>query len=468
MAVWRNRDLEDLFGGQLAEAAVTAEGIERVVRGFPAESELVDYKSRLELTKVRSNPKWNAGQERARDVSAAANGRGGILIYGVEDIGKEPDPGARMQPFVDGENPHELIDQFRKDVRQYTAPVPVFDMFAVDAPGGFYLMVVTPRSASAPHAVLAQSGDSRKALHYFVRVPGETNIRYLAEHEVAERYQVRGQSHEDRRRHSARVWEDGEEELTAKGVQVWLALAVVPDMPADALLTPAACNEIKEWEQSQSFPSSILGTRAQSMDRPFPAPGKIVYTNLVESADGEKIPGAVESYRELHADGAAYAAVMLESRSASGRVVKLDPDELLDDVCALAIHALDWVCARAGRWGNATIKVGLVSGRDPGGTPTIKLTSSGNISSHGLRRMDRRMPTATTIVDLGGLDTMQDRLRVAFAVAAPLVQSFGVAEPNWINEYGAIRPVMLLSQHRQRVVEWARRNEVGFDESFAP
>ncbi|WP_109523556.1 MULTISPECIES: AlbA family DNA-binding domain-containing protein [Nocardia] len=457
MAIWRNRELEDILGGQLEQGTITEAAITKLAEEIPAESEYVDYKSKGEFKKPRDNPKWNVGQERGRDVSAFANGRGGVLIYGVEEFKKISTIPERLNPFDGSEHRYELIDQFRKDVRQYTTPNPQFDMFAVDATsGGFYLVVVIPASLRAPHAVTVQSGDDRRALHYCVRASGETNTRYLSEHEIAESYQRRSRSHEERQRHNAHIWTEGVEELVVRGVPVWLALAAVPDMPTDSLLTPTALREITDWADDQYFPNSILRQGYQATDHPFPAPGKVVYTRLLVTDDGDKTPGADETYRELHADGSAFAGLMLEQRSASGRVVKLDVDLLVADVCALMIHALDWVCARAGRWGNATVTIGLATGKDPGGAPTVALKSSGGASTFGLRRADRKMPTATTVVDLSGLDTMQDKLRATYNVAAPMVQAFGVPEPDWITETGAIRTSMILRDSRSHALNWTR------------
>lgn len=464
MALWRNRDLEDIIGGKLEQGAITEAGLRKLVGEIPAEDEFVDYKSFRDFEKCGQNPTWNAKQERAKDVSAAANGRGAILIYGIEDISKSEVPD-RLNPFAAPEDRHKLIEQFRKDVRQQATPTPLFDMFAVDAnAGGFYLVVVVPPSSSAPHAVTVQPGQSREALHYFVRAPGETHIRHLKEHEIADRYSVRHRRQEDRARRAAAAWSEGRAELTPfDRTPVWLAVTAVPDVPVDGQLTPQVRDEIKAWDDDQRFPDSILGRRRPVMDYPFPAPGKMVYTALgKDEPTGTKVPKAVDSYRELHADGSAYAALLLGEDFRDGHV-PLDPDDLIDAVASLITHTLDWTTTRAGRWGNSTVQIGFIVGTNSRHwAPGLELTESGGEPVHGLRRT-RDQKTATTLADLASLHTMQDKLRVAYSAALPILQTFGVIQPSWITNEGAILERSL--PRPSEALQWAARHGVELDQS---
>lgn len=466
MALWRNRDLEDILGGRLEQGAITEAGLRKLVEEIPAEDEFVDYKSRGEFEKFSKSDAWNAKQERAKDVTAAANGRGAILIYGIEDDKKSSVIEERMKPFDRGGNARDLVEQFRKDVRQQATPTPLFDMFAVDADaGGFYLVAVVPPSSNAPHAVTVQPGQSREALHYFVRVPGETHIRYLKEHEVADLYSVRHRRQEDRARHAATVWSEGRTELTPfDRTPAWLAVAVVPDVPADGQLTPQVRDEIEAWADRQRFPDSILGGQTPAMDYPFPAPGKMIYTALVkEKPTDTKTPKAEGSYRELHADGSAYAALMLGEGFENG-FVRLDPDDLIDAIASLITHTLDWTTRRAGRWGNATVQIGFVVGTNSRGwAPGLELTGTGGEMAHGLRRT-RDQKTATTLADLASLNTMQDKLRVAYSAALPILQGFGVIQPAWITKEGAIRK-QPLPLPRDEALRWAAHHDVEIDQS---
>ena len=467
MALWRDRDLEDILGGKLEQGTITESGLRKLIEEIPVESEFVEYKSRGEFKK-RATAEFK--QERGKDVSAPANGRGAILIYGIEDDKKSSVVDERMKPFDGDTNPNSLIEQFRIDIRQYVGPTPLFDMFTVDAAaGGFYLVLVVPPSVGAPHAVTAGPGQERQTFSYFVRATGETHIRTLGEHEVADRYSLRHRRQEDRVRHATTVWSEGRAELTPfNQTPVWLAVAVVPDVPVDGQLTTHVRDEIQAWDDRQRFPDSILGLRQPARDYPFPAPGKMVYADLVKEAGNtgttSTIQKAMDSYRELHADGSAYAALKLGEDFRDGHV-PLCPDNLVDVIVSLVSHTLDWTTARAGHWGNATVQIGFVVGANSGHwSPGLELTESGGVPVHALRRT-RNQKTATTLADLAALHTMQDKLRVAYSAALPILQGFGVIQPAWLTEDGEIREMSLLQVHRTTALKWAADRGVGVDQS---
>ncbi|WP_238774483.1 AlbA family DNA-binding domain-containing protein [Prescottella equi] len=458
MALWRDRDLEEILGGKLEREAITEAGLRKLVEEIPVENEFVEYKSRGEFEKP-ATPK--SKQERGKDVSAPANGLGAILIYGIEDDRKSSVVEERMKPFDDGTDAHKLIEQFRKDIRQYVAPTPLFDMFAVDAAaGGFYLVLVVPPSVGAPHAVTAGPGQERQTFSYFIRSAGETHIRTLGEHEVADRYSIRHRRQEDRARHVDKVWSEGRGELTPfRDKPIWLAVAVVPDVPVDGQLTTHVRDETQAWEKAQTFPDSILGCRQPSPDYPFPAPGRMVYTALVRK-DGTAQPKAERSYRELHADGSAYAALTLGDDYRAGHV-PLNPDDLVDAIASLVLHTLDWTIARAGHWGNATVQIGFVV---PVPGPGLELTDPGGVPTYALRRT-RNQKTATTVADLASLHSTQDKLRIAYSAALPIFQGFGLIQPAWITEEGEVRGKLLLDKSRSRALQWAAARGVGIDHS---
>lgn len=274
MALWRNPDLEDILGGKLEQGTITESGLRKLVEQVSVESEFVEYKSRGEFRKPQDVVAFK--QERGKDVSAPANGRGAILIYGIDDDKKSSVVEERMKPFNGATDANKLIEQFRIDIRQFVAPTPLFDMFAVDAAaGGFYLVLVVPPSAGAPHAFTAGPGAERQTFSYYVRATGETHIRSLGEHEVADRYSIRHRRQEDRARHVDTVWSEGRAELTPfRDKPIWLAVAVVPDVPVDGQLTTHVRDETQVWENTQTFPDSICGWRQPAQDYPLPCAGK--------------------------------------------------------------------------------------------------------------------------------------------------------------------------------------------------
>lgn len=472
MAIWRQRDVEALLGGvPMEQGAITEEGLRALVREVPAESEWVEYKSKHDILSKKpkpasaTRPERLPAQERAKDVCAAANGRGALIVYGVEDEKKDADPEKRMNPFEGTDNSSDLIDNIRRNIRQFATPVPLFDVFAVPQTtgDGFYIAVVIPPSPLAPHAVVADSGDSRKALHYHLRHPGESHIRYLTEYEVAQQYQLRARRQEERREHLTRLWNDGARALRTPSV--WLAVAITPEFPAaDDRLTPQAINDIKDWEDLQvPFPDLLLDDQ-RSFARQFPAPGKLVYTEAV-MRHGISAPGVVGSYREFHPSGAAFAALPVATDIPSGADADVTVDQLVDVAQALTRHCIDWVLERTGRWGTATMTIGMTGPAAAGVYVQIVGDVPPRYRLNNTRRLDSTtdLPIANVAVDLGSIDTMQDKLAAACDAALPIVQAFGVAEPNWITDTGAINTFELLSRASRYVRSWAADHDVELD-----
>ncbi|WP_435084699.1 AlbA family DNA-binding domain-containing protein [Gordonia hongkongensis] len=462
MALWSNPDLETILGGPLEQDAITEGGLRNLVTEVPAESEFVDYKSGTDLTKrPHQNPRWTSAQEHTRDVCAAANGRGAILVYGIEDHNKADLLDQRMVPIPElpDKDRHAFIDHFRREIRANAAPAPLIDVIHVDAAaGGFYLVVVIAPSPMAPHAVMAKvDNEGRAPLYYFLRHPGETNIRPLTEYEVAEKYVDRARGSEQRRRHLEQLWDAGVDELESSE-RLWIAVAAAADLPAaDSRLTPQARTEIEQWADERRFPDSLLGLRGAALNRPFPAPGRVVYTHLVDTGDG-LAPGVADSYLEVHADGSMFAALALESVSDKTNAISID--SLVDDIRSLTTCALDWMSERTGHWGNASIVAGIAAAGIPY-EATVTLDEAGGTRAYGLRRVPiRRLQKATTVVDLASITAAQDLLAVAYNAALPLVQAFGVPEPNWITHDGGIHFGHLMSRNGRALRAWARDHGV--------
>ena len=60
---------------------------------------------------------------------------------------------------------------------------------------------------------------------------------------------------------------------------------------------------------------------------------------------------------------------------------------------------------------------------------------------------------------------MQGRMVVAYRLATPLVQAFGVPRLAWLTEDGALRPYNMLNDRVSAAKEWALRHGVPLDPS---
>lgn len=465
--MWRHREMEDALGGPI-HRSITVDQLLRIVDEFPDESEFIDFKRKHALLSERGNrDRWRV--ERSKDVAAFANARGGVMIFGVRDA-NAAEPGDRLEPFTTGEaDPGVLIEDVRRAVREVTAPVPGFDVFPVHDHDveTFYLVCVVPPSIAAPHAVRVP-GDGRGGLIYPTRAAGESNTTYLHEFQVAGLYERRARSGEDRRRRAEAVWADGVEVLEVPGApRVWLAVASVPDLPRDDVLTEEAREAIDQWDKSiEQFPTLIQRGRVGVGEYPVPAPGRVCFTEIVRDHDGGHVYSSVvrHFYREIHADGSAFAALPLSEPDGQSPFT-IAIDELVDNVATTTANVLGWTASRTGTWGATTVTAGIVvTGADDA---VLQIDGFGGVDSTRTihRRLKGRWPRAVTAVELADAITVQGQMVVAYRLATPLVQAFGVPNLAWLTEDGALRPYRMLNNGVGAAEEWARRHGVPLNRS---
>ncbi|XTP34748.1 helix-turn-helix domain-containing protein [Mycobacterium sp. TJFP1] len=465
MAIWRHREMENALGGVI-DSSMTVDQLQRLVDEFSSEHEFVDFKAKGALMPERAARKeWRF--ECGKDVSAFANGRGGLMIYGVRDAKAVAAGSERPVPFAAGEaDPDELEEIFRRAVREVTAPVPGFEMFPVYDGDSFYMVCVIPPSVLAPHAA-TMPGDGREGLVYPKRAAGESQAVYMREYHVAEIYERRARVGEERRRRAETVWGEGVAALDApRAPRVWLAVASTPDLPQDDVLTEEVRRAIDEWDDREPFPRLIHKRFVGVGGYPVPAPGRVCLTEIVQGDPGERafVSEVRNFYREIHADGSAFAALPLTAPDALSPF-SLSVDALVDSVATAAANAMAWTGTRTGMWGATTVTAGIVvNGPEPAALEATDFGSH-DFTRKIYRRLEGRWPRAVTVVDLADTVTMQQRLRVAFRLATPLVQAFGAPRLDWLDEDGSLRTFYMLSEHRQAIAEWAQHYRVPINPS---
>jgi hypothetical protein len=421
VTMWRHREMENALGGAMGKS-MTVDQLRQLVDEFSSESEFVDFKSKWSLMPEQGNRnKWCF--ECGKDVAAFANGRGGVLIYGVRDAKVTDEGGEQLDPFAVCEaDPADLEEKFRRAVREVTAPAPGFEMFPVTESDSFYMVCVVPPSVAAPHAV-TMPGDGRDGLVYPRRAVGESQAVYMREYQVAELYERRARTGEDRRPRAELVWAEGVAALDVpRAVRVWVAVASTPDLPRDDVLTREARDAIDDWDDDEPFPTLIHEGFVGVGGHPVPAPGRVCLTEIVQDQDGKHVFASEvrNFYREIHADGSAFAALpFTEPNAQSPSTISINA--LVDNVVTTTANAVAWTGKRTGLWGAATVAAGIVvTGTDDA---VLQIDGFGGLDSGRMihRRVKGRWPLAVTTVELADTITMQDRLSVAYRLATPLV-----------------------------------------------
>ncbi|MET7312788.1 ATP-binding protein [Streptomyces sp. NPDC005571] len=156
------------------------------------ESDDLDWKRDLPVPPMHGQ--WN---EFAKDISAMANTRGGLLIYGVS-------------------NDHEIVgvDWEKADLRQYAQWVrnhvhpylPDLAMFPLTGGTKTLLVVDVPASEMAPHLVHGRSDKDKEQQAFTVPYRDRDHTAWMAEHQIERAYRDRftrtGSAEEALRRHS--------------------------------------------------------------------------------------------------------------------------------------------------------------------------------------------------------------------------------------------------------------------------
>ncbi|OKJ51630.1 AlbA family DNA-binding domain-containing protein [Streptomyces sp. CB02115] len=141
------------------------------------ESDDLDWKR--DLPQPPRNGQWN---EFAKDISAMANTRGGLLIYGVADN-------------------HEIIgiDWEKADLRQYAQWVrnhvhpylPDLVMYPLTDGATTLLVVDVPASEMAPHLVHGRSDKDKEQQAFTVPYRDRDHTAWMAEHQIERAYRDR-------------------------------------------------------------------------------------------------------------------------------------------------------------------------------------------------------------------------------------------------------------------------------------
>ncbi|MDX3342547.1 ATP-binding protein [Streptomyces baarnensis] len=160
-----------------APGSLTYEMVSRAAADHLDESDDLDWKR--DLPQPPRNGQWN---EFAKDISAMANTRGGLLIYGVADN-------------------HEIIgiDREKADLRQYAQWVrnhvhpylPDLVMYPLTDGATTLLVVDVPASEMAPHLVHGRSDKDKEQQAFTVPYRDRDHTAWMAEHQIERAYRDR-------------------------------------------------------------------------------------------------------------------------------------------------------------------------------------------------------------------------------------------------------------------------------------
>lgn len=410
--------MEALLGARLDQ--VTNRALLRLVENHVVEEADIDFKAEPH----------EDGEKLAADVTAMANGVGGVLIIGVDE-----EDGAAVG-LLPGPLTDEVTDRMKQMLAEYVAPYLPTEIKRVpldsDPTRGFYLVVV-PRSPDAPHAVASRK---KGTLRYYQRDGGRN--RPLAESEVAEAYRGRFRGEKDRVDRMEAVRETGTKALSLAPTDgtAWIVMTLVPQAPGALEISARGMQKVDLWARGYG------GFRGEG---PFErwsgvastGVGRITLTSVL--AENARKPRYCHA--ELHRDGSGFVAAELFNvrRQGTGTFQLLGID-LFIRAAGLLRLLVDHAVGNCGTQGEALVRCELVAG--PGTVLELGYLQMGSFWERFSRTRPLEAPhegQAHTVALAPIAGGGAERLAAARIVLTDVFHAFGLAEVLFVTAEGHFR-----------------------------
>jgi hypothetical protein len=462
VAIWRSAEVEAVLGGSLDSDGLSEAVLQRLIDTETSEREQIEFKGQRYNKAEAGKDGWTAEQEFAKDVSALANHRGGVLFLGVTE---KAGIAHSLTPLTSTTAEKEE-QRLRSALANHMTPLGVADFVPIPiAAGGFALAVVVPPSLRAPHAVVTKIGtDNRRPLRYPVR--HGTDTRWLEESEVAERYVRRLRAGELEATHLATVVRYGMDALQL-AENIWLYVAIVPEIATIERIDRQTIFANQQWLEDQAVETPLSEAIFANL-RAMAAPGRTVIGRQFDGTDPAMKPDDV--HLELHADGSAFVATAIALHTADpetgGEARAVGLQTLTRDAIPLIELAGRWVTHQAAVPGTARLQAGLfdASGTDGRFDEPVELQSVNGVGQirrvPNTRRLTDVAPTTETVYDLTGRLTTRGAVAVASVVIDGLLQWFGLADCPFLARDGSIRLGPWQRDWQQAVQKWAAKHDV--------
>lgn len=364
-----------------------------------------------------------------------------------------------------------ISDEVERRILQVTAGISPAPPVAVrrlpleaSNPGHGFVLIIVPRSLSAPHAVVVNA----TSLRYPVR--HGTTTRYLTAPEVALAYRQRLLTEAEQPRRAAEAETQGQEFL-ADG-ELWLQVSVTPELAGNLRIDTASLR--KTQRELSGRPSSVFSNYSTSPNL------RTGHRRFIVSGDMHSGPPFKHDVAQLHSDGAGtWAQVLwdLDQRNANASDAErtgelptyLVSDEAIVEAAIsgallLAEHARD----RAQAAGQGLVRVQLIN-------RTGRTFAFGHTRGHGFPTAwsgsfaVTDLPIAEAHADLDDIASNTADLLIALhPVLTDLVQSFGVAELAQLTDDGRIRTPYWNHQRLPYVKRWAETQGVELTDEQLP
>lgn len=429
------RQFEPLTGEPIEETSPA--GIQRLVDEQVPEGDQLDYKQDAYDGASGKNDKRD---ELRKDVTALANGRGGVLVLGVADNRGIPTKVLGLQADLEATE-GRIRQVLASSVEPYleVETVPIRGSSAEPT----CLLIVVPRSSRRPHSVRPTT--DTEALKYARR--GGPHTEWLSESQVADAYRDRfalAQDQVDRLEQvaaAARSW------LIKRD---WFLLSLSPEVTGEFAINREALDLVDRWLRSHPpvdlFPNRpAFGTAAPEIG---------ARQVVVAGRDSTTVP--VSYFVALHSDGSACVAFELEGPGGN-------PSTHLDRLVGDVVEGLDLAAGLsadvAGAGGTAAVRVELLAES----SLTFVCWDPSWVPNPTQLPRTAELVEATATVDLDALRASpRDLITAAALLAARVANHFGEPDGRYLSYDGAVRIQQFSARDRDNHVA-PRAIDLGLD-----
>jgi len=389
--------------------------------------------------------------ELAKDVTALANARGGLIIIGITED-SQGRAHSLSEVAVSDKKIGQMYNGLRARVVPYLPDIWISSLETVNGSGTGYVLIAVPGSAIAPHAVRMTS----RPQYSFARRVGRTTA-WLEESEIAALYRDRFRLAEEHRDKVLKVLELGSEWTRrirpSAADRIWLEVALVPSVLADRFVDPEHISGLSGFFKEHSKP----GTAPHPVLKAFEGqtPGVLRGRLRLE-------PRASSAAMEAYADGRVYLRTEVgfpPSNEGSAPVLNFTVMEywLLTLLHAAAAYS-EWT----GAYGDVDV-LAVLTGPTEVVPSTIPLTGRYFPFDEPRERTDTAPVRATSTLDALAADARQLQA-CARRIASELLADLGHVETTMLKPDGRILSARLDPQARTNLECWMREVGLPVDE----
>ncbi|WP_194903948.1 AlbA family DNA-binding domain-containing protein [Catenulispora rubra] len=383
--------------------------------------------------------------ELAKDVTALANARGGLIVVGIaEDSQGRAD--SLSEIAVSDKKIGQMYSGLRARVVPYLPDVWISNVETANGSGTGYLLIAVPSSTIAPHAVRMTS----RPQYSFARRVGRTTA-WLEESEIAALYRDRFRLAVEHRDKVQNVLQTGSQWVRRIGPtstnRIWLQIALVPSAPAERFIDPAHINGLSTFFREHSKPGVAPHPALNGFARQTP---QVLRGRL------RLEPQTSSTAMEAYADGCVYLRAEVGWPPSSGGTAPVLNFTFMEFWLLALLHAAAAYADWAGAYGDVDILADL-SG------PIVIIPSAaplvGNFmppfNSDARQRTDTEPVHATSTLEALAADAAQ-LLSCARRIASDLVADFGCVETTMLKPDGQILSGRLDPQAKAAIEHWMR------------